>query len=296
MQVEQDRAMHPGAASYPTPLELDEFEGSAAAGITVMIASDRKALHAVLLSTLACEPGMEIKGEPVMDASCLATCVEHHLPKVLLLDKALLDGLDPQSLLRIHARSGHVRVLLLSDEICHGLVADVLRNRFHGFLLTTCVPKVCLKAIRAVCQGELWLSRASLAMAITELLGLSDPGEVPASSDALPAAASEALTPRELQVVALLRRGCINKEIAREMGIMEDTVKKHLQSVFTKLGVRRRALVALHRSPGYGGTHSIPCTSLHSADAEAQHNRKRRVTPLTHSCAPAHPIPGARPG
>jgi len=60
-----------------------------------------------------------------------------------------------------------------------------------------------------------------------------------------------------VQVVELLRRGCINKEIARELGIMEDTVKKHLQSVFAKLGVHRRALVALRRLPGYGATHSI---------------------------------------
>lgn len=42
--------------------------------------------------------------------------------------------------------------------------------------------------------------------------------------------------------------GCSNKKIARELGIMEDTVKKHLQSVFAKLGVHHRALVVLHRS------------------------------------------------
>ena len=40
-----------------------------------------------------------------------------------------------------------------------------------------------------------------------------------------------------------------HKEIARELGIMEDTVKKHLQSVFAKLGVHRRALVAMRRLP-----------------------------------------------
>jgi DNA-binding NarL/FixJ family response regulator len=53
------------------------------------------------------------------------------------------------------------------------------------------------------------------------------------------------LTERESQVVAHVRRGFTNKEIARRLGIQEDTVKKHLQAVFTKLGVRRRALVAL---------------------------------------------------
>ena len=53
------------------------------------------------------------------------------------------------------------------------------------------------------------------------------------------------LTGRESQVVAHVRQGFTNKEIARQLGIQEDTVKKHLQAVFGKLGVRRRALLAL---------------------------------------------------
>lgn len=258
MQVEQDRAMRSDAASYPAPPVLDEFGGSAAAAITVMIASDRRALHAVLLSMLACESGIGVKGGPVRDAAFLATCVEHHLPQVLLLDRALLARLDQQSLRRIQAQSGHVRVLLLSDQICEGLVADVLRNRFHGFLPTTCLPELCVKAIRAVSEGELWLSRASLAMAIDDLLGPSDPGVLRGSADAPRVDGFQSLTPRELQVVALLRRGSLNKEIARELGIKEDTVKKHLQSVFAKLGVHRRALVALRRLPGDSVSHSAP--------------------------------------
>ncbi len=248
MHLDQD-AVRPSAAFYSAPLACEPLGDPAATIITVMIASNRNALHAAWASMLACEPGIEIRGGPVIDATSLATCAEHRLPNVLILDKALLDGLDPQSQQRIHAQCQHVRVLLLSDEICHGLVADVLRHRFNGFVLTTCLPEVCIKAIRAVSKGELWLSRASLAMAIADLPVLSDAGDVGASADALRCSGSEALTPRELQVVALLRRGCINKEIARELGIMEDTVKKHLQSVFAKLGVHRRTLVAMRRLP-----------------------------------------------
>ena len=57
----------------------------------------------------------------------------------------------------------------------------------------------------------------------------------------------EGLTPRERQAVELLREGLSNKQIARQLGVGEDTVKKHLQNVFAKLGVHRRALVALGR-------------------------------------------------
>lgn len=247
MHAEQDRVVSSDAASYSAPLVLEEF-GVSAATITVMIASDRIDLHATWRSMLACKSGIEIKGEPVLDATCLATCVERHPPKVLLLDKTLLDRLDPLSLRRIQQQHPHVRVLLVSEQACRSVVADVLRNRLHGLLLTTSPPDLYLKAIRAVSKGELWLSRRLLAEAISAPswpLALAEAG---ASADPDRLHAMETLSRRELQVVERLHRGCSNKEIARELGIMEDTVKKHLKNVFAKLGVRRRALVILQAS------------------------------------------------
>lgn len=247
MHAEPDRVVSSDAASYSAPLVLEEF-GVPATAITVMTASDRTDLHATWLSMLACETGLEIKGEPVMDATCLATCLERHHPKVLLLDKTLLDRLDPLSLQRIQQQRPHVRVLLVSEQVCRSAVADVLRNRFHGLLLTTSLPDLYLKAIRAVSKGELWLSRRLMAEAISDPawpLPLADAGT---SADPDRLHAMEALSRRELQVVERLHRGCSNKEIARELGIMEDTVKKHLKSIFAKLGVRRRALVILQAS------------------------------------------------
>lgn len=251
MQAEDDRAARAGAAQDSATLVLGEFASDApTATITVTIASDRKVLHAAWRRMLAGETGIEVAGAPVMEATSLAACVEHQQPRVLLLDKALLEQLDPQSLHRLQQCCPQVRVLLVSDQICRGVVAEVLRNRFHGFLLTTSPPDVCRKAIRVVSQGELWLSRGLLVEAITEPLWPLVAGEDGVSPDPLRVHASEALTPRQLQVVERLHRGCSNKEIARELGVMEDTVKKHLQSVFAKLGVHRRVLVALRRLPG----------------------------------------------
>ena len=52
-------------------------------------------------------------------------------------------------------------------------------------------------------------------------------------------------TPRERQVLALLLQGMSNKQIAQTLGIAEDTVKKHLQHVYRKLEVHRRALLMI---------------------------------------------------
>jgi DNA-binding CsgD family transcriptional regulator len=54
-------------------------------------------------------------------------------------------------------------------------------------------------------------------------------------------------TDREREIVELLRNGLTNKQIAQQLGIMEETVKKHLQHIYDKFGVRRRALVMLGR-------------------------------------------------
>lgn len=244
MNIEQDRALRPGKPTYPAVLALEHFAAPGAAAIAVMIASERGDLRAEWLSKLALASGIELRGEP-LDASCLATRVERYQPDVLLLDKRLLDRLDRRSLQRIHAQARHVRVLLLCDELCRDLVADVLRHRFHGFLLGTCPPEVCLKALRAVRRGELWLSRQLMAKVITDPNWPVATAGAGASNDPDRALAMDTLTQRELQVVARLHLGASNKEIARDLGIMEDTVKKHLKSIFAKLGVRRRASLLL---------------------------------------------------
>jgi DNA-binding NarL/FixJ family response regulator len=96
-----------------------------------------------------------------------------------------------------------------------------------------------------------------MARVIAALREQPNPGHAGLAAGAIRVDTSETLTPRELQVVALVRIGCMNKEIAYELGITEGTVKKHLQSVFAKLGVHRRTLVALGRLPSAGATLSV---------------------------------------
>ncbi len=65
--------------------------------------------------------------------------------------------------------------------------------------------------------------------------------------DALLSRETDVCTNRELQIIRLLTQGMTNKQIANKLGIAEDTVKKHLQHVYKKLGVRRRALLIIDR-------------------------------------------------
>lgn len=97
---------------------------------------------------------------------------------------------------------------------------------------------------------------------MADLLQSTERTDLAAEPAQSPADATGTLTRREREIVDLLRRGFTNKEIARDLGVMEDTVKKHLQSVFGKLGVRRRALVVLRQIAGQSrlvrGAHDFP--------------------------------------
>jgi DNA-binding NarL/FixJ family response regulator len=51
------------------------------------------------------------------------------------------------------------------------------------------------------------------------------------------------LTAREREIASLVRKGLSNKEIARQLGIVEGTVKLHMQNIFAKCGVRGRMML-----------------------------------------------------
>jgi DNA-binding NarL/FixJ family response regulator len=216
--------------------------GTPTARITVMLASDRNRVLAAWLPQLEHARDFDLQGGPVTDAAWIARCLEKRKPKLLILDKALFNRLDTRSRRGINKPSAGVRVLLVCDNDDDHALETVLSNRFHGLLRTDCVPDMLGKAIRSVAHGEIWLARASLAKALTKLQPWAEDGKA--------VERSERLTPRERQIVALVRHGWTNKQIARHLSIVEDTVKKHLQSIFPKLGVHRRALVVLgHITP-----------------------------------------------
>ncbi|MEJ2750337.1 MAG: response regulator transcription factor, partial [Anaerolineae bacterium] len=100
------------------------------------------------------------------------------------------------------------------------------------FLLKDTDRQTLFHTIRAAAQGETLLQPDILARVIAQ----AQPS--PATSPQPPATD---LTERELEVLTAVARGDRNKEIARDLGVTERTVKAHLTNVYNKLGVDSRA-------------------------------------------------------
>jgi len=227
---------------------------------TVWIASDRSVITQNLVARLAQESDIRVAGHCAPDPTCLSVHAKQRQPDVLLFDTASLGQDEIQSLRLIRRAAPRTRLLLLIDEPRAVTVEEILRNRFHGFLLADCPLDVYVRAIRAVARGDIWIPRALLANALSDVLDLVSRGALPGEGDLSTPSVPNPCTSREQQVLEFVRQGLTNKEIARQLGIMEGTVKKHLQHVYDKLGVRRRAMAALSR--GRAGLSALPDNQL----------------------------------
>jgi DNA-binding NarL/FixJ family response regulator len=142
-----------------------------------------------------------------------------------------MPGVDGVSATREIVGAELADVLVLTSYSDAERIIGALDAGAMGYLLKDAEPDEVLRGIRAVARGESPIN----PRAARELLG---------ARRTTGAAAAE-LTPRETEVLVLVRQGLANKQIARRLGISERTVKAHLTSAFQRIGVVDRTQAAL---------------------------------------------------
>ena len=133
-----------------------------------------------------------------------------------------------------HARP-QLKLIVLGDESSHEYIQRVIGAGAKGYLPLTASEAEIRMAIDTVRDGSVWAPRKVLAQ-------LLDTQRNPARS---PAEAPH-FTPRELEVLRLLRAGQPNREIALSLGIDEGTVKAHIGRLMRKVGVNNRIALTIH--------------------------------------------------
>jgi DNA-binding NarL/FixJ family response regulator len=124
-----------------------------------------------------------------------------------------------------------VKVLVLTSVIEDSWVVGAVRAGAIGYLPKDSPADALCRAVRAAATGQAQLSASAATSLVHELT-------TPAPQ--------EQLSTRELDVLRLLARGRSNKEIARELGVEENTVRSHMHHVLRKLGLPSRTQAALY--------------------------------------------------
>jgi DNA-binding NarL/FixJ family response regulator len=202
--------------------------------IRVVIADDHAVLRESLAALLATQEDFVLEGLATNGQEALALA-QHHHPDVLVLDLFMPQS-DGFEVLRTLDRAGsHVAAVVLTGSDSELDYAQVVRLGARGLVLKTDGPEKLFAAIRTVANGELAFSDELAQKVLTTMSA-----EAKGSSDAL-----ARLSEREKQIAYHVARGLKNKDIGQILNISENTVKRHLQSIFTKTGSRDRLELAV---------------------------------------------------
>lgn len=194
----------------------------------VVLVDDHAVIRAGLAQLIATADDIEVVGQAADGAAAIEQA-RALKPDVVLMDLQM-PGVDGVAATREIVAAGlGVDVLVLTSYSDNERILDALDAGAVGYLLKDADPDDVLTGIRAVSRGESPIH----PKAARALLGARSAGGRPQ------------LTAREVEVLSLVRDGLANKQIARKLEISERTVKAHLTSAFSRIGVSDRTQAAL---------------------------------------------------
>jgi DNA-binding NarL/FixJ family response regulator len=204
--------------------------------IRVCLADDQALFRSGLRALLALFPEIQVVAEAEEGEAAVATVLKHR-PDVLLLDVRMprLNGVQVITALASQgALPGTLLLTTFEDDVA--LISGV-RAGARGFLLKGVTPEMLVEAVRTVANGGTFLhtTLSSHAAAVdlhadwrTQSLATPDP-----------------LTAREREVLGLMTNGLSNTQIAEALDLGEGTVRNHVSSILSKLGVADRTKAVL---------------------------------------------------
>jgi len=137
------------------------------------------------------------------------------------------------------------RIIVIGDHFHQQFVLAALKEGARGFLLKESLSDMLRRCIDVIIRGEVWLSGDLLGLTIEELLDKSKRSIQFSSPTPEQLARMEAISRREMEIMALVSESMTNEEIAQKLFLSTKTVKTHIRNIFEKTGIRNRVEAAI---------------------------------------------------
>lgn len=192
--------------------------------IRVLVVDDHHVVRSGVVASLGIEDDLAVVGEAESGEQALAIYAEH-APDVVLMDLRMRGGNGIETTAALRAKVPDARVLMYTTFDGEEDVYRAVQAGARGYLLKSAPRDELITAIRTVAAGERYLP-PELAQRLAQRV------------------AGPEISEREVEVLRLISAGKSNKEIGSTLHIAEDTVKRHVSNILTKLGVSDRAQAA----------------------------------------------------
>ncbi|MFF2480833.1 response regulator [Paenibacillus sp. NPDC058071] len=211
--------------------------------IKILLADDHQIVLKGISFFLSMQPDFELVGEAHNGKEAVEKAAELH-PDIVLMDlnMPVMDGIEASE--RIAAQHPDIKVLVLTSFSDRGHILPALQTGAVGYMLKDVEPEQLAEAIRSAYMGNIQLHPEISAALLSQLQPQTQPERVANVVGRNPSV--EVLTPREQEVLQLLAKGLSNKEIAVQLVVAEKTVKTHVSSILSKLGLSDRTQAALY--------------------------------------------------
>jgi DNA-binding NarL/FixJ family response regulator len=196
--------------------------------ISVSIVEDNRGTRESLKELLGRAAGLNCLGAYASGEEALRK-IPDEKPDVVLMDINLPGMRGIECVARLKARAPKTQVLMLTTYDESDLIFESLRAGAHGYLLKNTTPAELVQAVEQVHSGGAPMSMYIARKVVNHFQQIRKP-----SSD------MEKLTKREHEILGLLAKGYLYKEIADQLGISISTVRAHLHTVYEKLHVQSR--------------------------------------------------------
>lgn len=191
----------------------------------IILADNQAIFRAGAARILALEEDMRIVAQ-CEDMPKLWTAIEGLRGAIVLVASSLRPDLASLS---ERARALNSRLILVAEN--SEQISDQTSQHLEGIVSRNIAGTDLVDCVRRVARGQRYLQRTN----VTAIH----------ASDSVGARVRDRLTPKEMQIVALIVQGCKNKEIALQLGTKEQVIKNYLRAIYDKTGVSDRLELAL---------------------------------------------------
>jgi DNA-binding NarL/FixJ family response regulator len=203
------------------------------AKVRVMLADDHAIIRDGLKLLVDAQPDMTVVGEAADGRSAVAQA-HALLPDIIVMDVSMPQLNGVEATMQLATTAPAVKVLMLSVHEESNYVRRLFAAGARGYVLKRSAGEILIQAVRTVAAGEIYLDPLLTGTVIT--------GVVKPAARAGKLTAVE-LSERETEVLRLVARGYVSKEIADQLGVNSKTVATYRLRAMEKLGLNSRAAI-----------------------------------------------------